>query len=567
MIPPVNSLTVYALGLQLEDALSGAAITGVRSFPDCVTICFESAPFKYAHVLYHRREPELVLSQREIAPRESGFEEMGMVIGRRVSGIRTLGLERVIVIRLAPGNEWGADGSLLLRIDLTPAAKPLSLYAESSGRPLAAIGAKRARRAAGPNEALPIRPYSIIELPAEPPAELLSGGYPDELPPSTPDHTRRWKHTKALASALVSMIGGVDPVLADVLSKQAGGDIMRVWPMLAAVADRIAPRAPAWHIYEFPEEGEAGKGALYPVELPIEARGERKTDFLEAIGSRADEVVIPSYIAHLRRKVATRIGRELKRLRRLGRNLEEDLDNAQRSAEFRHFGDLLVTYRHLLKTGMKEIVVRDFSGERDIAIPLDPARSPERNIRLYFTKAKKGEKGGHIIRNRKREIEREIAREEKRLERIAQLADSAELMGNLPREKPVRAAERDAGAARRFRHFRIDETHTVYVGRSDAENDLLTHEFASPTDLWFHAEGTSGSHVILKGANRSTPASVIERAASIAAYYSKARNSSTVPVIVAEKRHVRRPRKSKPGAALCSRGRTIFVKPALPDDT
>jgi predicted ribosome quality control (RQC) complex YloA/Tae2 family protein len=105
----------------------------------------------------------------------------------------------------------------------------------------------------------------------------------------------------------------------------------------------------------------------------------------------------------------------------------------------------------------------------------------------------------------------------------------------------------------------------VYVGKSDAENDVLTHEFASASDLWFHAQGTPGSHVVLKGAHRSTPHSVIEAAASIAAYFSKARNSSTVPVIYAEKRHVRRPRKSKAGTALCSRGKTIFVKPALPE--
>jgi predicted ribosome quality control (RQC) complex YloA/Tae2 family protein len=104
------------------------------------------------------------------------------------------------------------------------------------------------------------------------------------------------------------------------------------------------------------------------------------------------------------------------------------------------------------------------------------------------------------------------------------------------------------------------------VGRSDAENDLLTHRFASPSDLWFHAQGSAGSHVILKGAHPSTPRTVIEKAASIAAYFSKARHSSTVPVIYTEKRHVRKPRKSKAGTATCSRSKTVFVKPSLPDD-
>ena len=211
--------------------------------------------------------------------------------------------------------------------------------------------------------------------------------------------------------------------------------------------------------------------------------------------------------------------------------------------------------------------MRDFSGERSVAIPLDPARSPERNIRLYFTKAKKGEKGALIIKNRALAVER--AFEERRLEiaRIEALSSAAELIPLVPPEWAARERGRGDAPRERFRRFPIDERHTVYVGRSDEENDILTHEFAAPTDLWFHAQGVPGSHVILKGAHRSTSGAVIEKAAAIAAAFSKAKNSKTVPVIYAEKRYVRRPRKSKPGTAACQRGKTIFVEPALPDDT
>jgi len=567
MIPLVNSLTIYALGLELGEALPGAVVAGVRRLPDCVTIYFEGAPFPYAHILYHRREPELILSQREIAPREAGIEEMSAVNGRRIARVRSLGLERVLVMELASGEEWGAEGGLILRIDLTPAAKPLTLYEGGSERPLGAVGGKKAHRAGAPDEALPRNPYSILELPAEPPPDLVAGGAPGETPDTIPDHTRRWKGAKTSASALAHAISGVDPVLAAVLSRQTGGDVAALWPILAEIAKRLSARERVWHIYEFPEEGEAGRAALYPIELPVDARAETKKDYIEAVGARAEAAVIPSYVTHLRRKAAVRLGKELKRLERLKINLAEDLADAGRSAEYRHYGDLLVTYRHLLKKGMKEIVVREFSGERDVTIPLDSAISIDRNIRRYFTKAKKGEKGGLVIRTRKREADREMARDKKDLERIAAIEGTAELIALIPQEKSARAAERDAGPARRFRRFVIDEIHTVYVGRSGAENDILTHEFASSADLWFHAQDTPGSHVILKGYHRSTPRSVIERAAEIAAYFSKARNSSTVPVIYTEKRYVRRPRKSKAGTALCSRGKTIFVRPALPEES
>jgi len=566
IIPLVNSLTIYALGLELASALPGASVVEVRRFPDCLTIYLESAPFPYAHVFYHRREPELVLSRREIAPREAGIEEMGALNGRRVARVRSLGLERVLVVELASGEEWGAEGGLILRIDLTPAAKPLTLYEGGSGRPLGTIGGKKARRSGAPDEALPRNPYSILELPAEPPHDLIAGGATGETPAPTPDHTRRWKSARTSASALARAISGVDPVLAGVLSRRTGGDVAALWPILAEIAKRLTASERVWHIYEFPEEGEAGRAALYPIELPIDAHAETMKDYIEAIGARAESAVIPSYLAHLRRRAAVQLAKELKRLERLKTNLAEDLADAARSGEYRHYGDLLVTYRHLLKNGMKEIVVRDFSGEREVTIPLDPAISIERNIRRYFTKAKKGEKGGLVIRTHKREADRQMARDEKDLERIAAIEDTAELIALIPQEKSARAAERDAGPARRFRRFVIDEIHTAYVGRSDAENDILTHEFASPADLWFHAQDTPGSHVILKGYHRSTPRAVIERAAEIAAYFSKARNSGTVPVIYTEKRYVRRPRKSKAGTALCTRGKTIFVRPALPEE-
>jgi predicted ribosome quality control (RQC) complex YloA/Tae2 family protein len=170
------------------------------------------------------------------------------------------------------------------------------------------------------------------------------------------------------------------------------------------------------------------------------------------------------------------------------------------------------------------------------------------------------------MRDRRREVEREMERCGKTLNRISRMKQPEELLPLLPNAPGAEAARRSGKERQPFRRFVIDERHTVYVGRSDAENDILTHRFASPTDLWFHAQDSAGSHVILKGAHASTPGKVIETAAAIAAYFSKARHSSTVPVVYAEKRHVRKPRKSKAGAALCSRGKTIFVKPSLPED-
>jgi predicted ribosome quality control (RQC) complex YloA/Tae2 family protein len=106
----------------------------------------------------------------------------------------------------------------------------------------------------------------------------------------------------------------------------------------------------------------------------------------------------------------------------------------------------------------------------------------------------------------------------------------------------------------------------VLVGRSNRENDVLTHRIARQHDLWLHARGVAGSHVILqREGHREKPGKpIIEQAAAIAAYYSKARTSSMVPVVYTEKRYVRKPRKAAPGLAVCIREKVVLVEPRLP---
>jgi predicted ribosome quality control (RQC) complex YloA/Tae2 family protein len=105
----------------------------------------------------------------------------------------------------------------------------------------------------------------------------------------------------------------------------------------------------------------------------------------------------------------------------------------------------------------------------------------------------------------------------------------------------------------------------VWVGRSSRENDELTHRAAHSRDLWLHAHGAAGSHVIVRTRGRPdlVPPAVVEKAASLAAFHSKARNSSLVPVVWTEKRFVRKPRKSPPGLAVCLQDRTVMVEPGL----
>jgi predicted ribosome quality control (RQC) complex YloA/Tae2 family protein len=118
-----------------------------------------------------------------------------------------------------------------------------------------------------------------------------------------------------------------------------------------------------------------------------------------------------------------------------------------------------------------------------------------------------------------------------------------------------------------YRRFDIGSGFDVWVGRNAKQNDELTTRAARKFDIWLHARGVGGSHVLLRPPNRTAgvPEGLVLRAAAIAAYYSKARGSSLVPVVVAERKYVRKPRRAPPGTVLVDRHRVVMVEPGLPE--
>jgi predicted ribosome quality control (RQC) complex YloA/Tae2 family protein len=122
---------------------------------------------------------------------------------------------------------------------------------------------------------------------------------------------------------------------------------------------------------------------------------------------------------------------------------------------------------------------------------------------------------------------------------------------------------------RQLLEFRTPAGSRIVVGRSPLENAELTFKLARPNDLWFHARGTPGAHVILARDDRTeAPLEDIGAAASLAAYYSKARSSARVPIDYALRKHVRKQRDAAPGLVWYTNAQTIAVEPqaALPNE-
>ena len=173
--------------------------------------------------------------------------------------------------------------------------------------------------------------------------------------------------------------------------------------------------------------------------------------------------------------------------------------------------------------------------------------------------------------------------------RCSDLARAVAAADDLPADPPLDRlaallAWRDAGAglipagqsgrvhapeepARPFRRYLLDGRWEVWIGRSNTENDELTHRASHAQDIWLHAQGVAGSHVILRtgGKPEQVPRAVIVKAAALAALHSKAKHSGLVPVIWTERRYVRKPRKAPAGTAVCLREQSVFATPGVPD--
>lgn len=277
-----------------------------------------------------------------------------------------------------------------------------------------------------------------------------------------------------------------------------------------------------------------------------------------------------------RKALSTCVQRALHRRRRTMKRLETDLANARRAGEFRKLGEVIAANIGRLKKGLSLAQLPDpYSKQGEmILVPLDPKLSPAENSQRYFRRFRKAKAGLPKIAVRLQEVRRLLEKlestrqtlrtlsERKRMEQIkVQLSQ----LGIQPLSPPTRGSAKKQRPRRRPPAYTLGDGWIILVGRNNRENDLLTHKMASPGDLWFHAQGVPGSHVILRRKGRKDEPSkmVLEEAASLAAHFSRARHSKTVPVVYTEKRYVRRPKGAKPGSVVIEREKTLFVEPKL----
>ena len=308
---------------------------------------------------------------------------------------------------------------------------------------------------------------------------------------------------------------------------------------------------------------------------------EKVEDLNTAIATVIVEFLSTSNLEHMRASVHRHLAREIRRARKALSQTGVAEEHEKDSSTCRKYAEIILANLGKIKKGAFSVRLPDIhsSSNEKVRIPLEAKLSPQANAEVYFAKARKATRRAERARQKLEEMQSRLAElitlEEKAAApeiteaRLAEIAETVSRPKRVAEEEKGPADEKAVRLGIRPRRFTVTGGWTVLVGKSAKENDILSHKYASPSDLWFHARQAQGSHVVLKrGKMRAeVPKQAILEAAAIAAHYSKARTSKHVAVSYTEKRYVKKVRKGPPGMAAMLREKVIFVDPGIPTTT
>ncbi|MGX8680408.1 MAG: Rqc2 family fibronectin-binding protein, partial [bacterium] len=244
--------------------------------------------------------------------------------------------------------------------------------------------------------------------------------------------------------------------------------------------------------------------------------------------------------------------------------LEKTLFDSQNSDDYRIKGDLLYASLHLIQKGMKEVEVENYYDGTTMIIPLDERFDGKTNANRYYNKYQKAKNSLRILEEQIALTKEEIAYFDALMTMIedASYYDALEIKEELEnlgyiRKKKVKQLKKKKKL--HYRIYRAQDDTLIYVGKNNLQNDFLTFKFARRNDLWFHVKDMPGSHVIVH--TQHPDEYIIRLAATIAAYYSKGKHSSSVPVNYTEVRNLKKPHTNKPGMVLLGHYKTIYIDP------
>ena len=492
------------------------------------------------------------------------------LVGAVLTGLRQAGLDRVLFLDFDASNEIGDRVHPSLCIEIMARHSNIILLDEN-GTVIDAVKRIDAAKSSV-REILPGVPYEL------PPAQ-------DKVNLLQEDARAAYERVLAqgearLSAALLHSLQGVSPIVCRELANRAAGEDLLVSSLSLAQKSIL--------LQELEALLKRVRGGSPEPEMVLDQEG-KPVDFaflpVGQYGSLMNVRAYPELSALLddfytERDRAERTKQRAQDLFRLLTNTMERITrrlNAQRAElaasedreELRIRAELINAYQYTLEKGAPFYDVENYYDEnRILRIPADPALTPARNAQKYYKEYRKAQTAQRVLTEQIAAGEQELqyiesvfdALSRSRSEReLAEIREELAAGGYLKRR---RSAKQKAPKALPPMEFCTDDGFSILVGRNNVQNDKLSLKMAAKNDLWLHTKNIPGSHVILVTGGQEPSGEALVQAAQLAAWFSRARESSSVPVDYTPVRMLRKPQGARPGKVIYDTYRTLSVRPS-----
>ncbi len=473
--------------------------------------------------------------------------------GFTIENIRQYELDRMIIFDVRGRNELGDVSQKQLIIEIMGRHSNIILVDHERNLILDSI--KHVSYAVNSYRAiLPGQEYKL------PPAQ-------DKLNPFTTSKEEILGHLDfnagKLDKQLVQQFAGVSPLLAKEAVFQAGLANSDTLPnAFLALIEKLSK-----HIYTPAITYDGKKEVFYMLPL-AHIQGETKTFSSLSIMldryyfGKAERDRVKQQGHDLERFISNEVEKNRKKIGKLNKTLAE----SEKGSQYQLYGELLTVNLYQMKKGLTEIEVINYYDDSTLVIPLNPLKTPTENAQKYFSKYQKAKNSIQVVQEQIEKSKAELAYFEALQQQLqsASPKDLEEIREELQEEGYLRLKQKKGMKKPDHKKPQLETYYstdgdTIFVGKNNKQNDYLTNKFARRDEVWLHTKDIPGSHVVIR--NEAPSEETIKEAAILAAFYSKAKDSSSVPVDFTKVRHVKKPNGSKPGFVIYEQQQTVFVTP------
>lgn len=310
--------------------------------------------------------------------------------------------------------------------------------------------------------------------------------------------------------------------------------------------------------------------------LPLEYFGSRGITFFSSVSEMLDSVYSSKEIfdrvsqksSSLKKVIQTKLEKSQNKLAKLKDEMLESSDRER----YKIYADLIQSNLHLINKGSKEVHLQNYYDPEmgNLLVPLDEKLGAVENAQRYYKKYSKLKTASVQLVQQITDTEEEISYLENvlvSLENSTEIYELEEIRNELADEGYVsrigKPGKKVKDIISKPLHFISGDGFDIFVGRNNRQNEILTMKTSKKDDMWLHARGIPGSHVIIRTEGKSVPDKTLEEAAVLAAWYSKGRNSSNVEIDFTQRKNVWKPKNTKPGFVNYEHQRTIIVNPSI----